>query len=287
MDPEAHARPKPSAFAHKGENGRVLVVGGSEAFSGAPLLSALGALRAGAGLVTIACPATPARTIPGGWPEIMRLPLGDNTVWNPEMFPALRDAAAGMQEHGALVVGPGLGREKNALALACAVVQLSRRPPLLLDADALFPLTPGRPEADTLWAALREEDILTPHPGEAARLLGWTAEEVQQERAAALRSLTARSPATVVLKGPGTLVGQGNKPVALLPFAVPALAAGGSGDVLAGVCAAFLAVGHRSFTAACLGVYLHGKAGQLLETRFPYRGNLARDLADALPDVRW
>ncbi|MDE7371233.1 MAG: bifunctional hydroxymethylpyrimidine kinase/phosphomethylpyrimidine kinase, partial [Desulfovibrio sp.] len=132
--------------------------------------------------------------------------------------------------------------------------------------------------------------VLTPHPGEAAALLATDTAHVQADRPAALAALCGLSPAAVVLKGAGTLVGQAGAPVFLSPYAVPALAMGGSGDVLAGCIAALLAQGSRqggaALRAAAVGVALHALAGRELGRAFPARGCRASELADALPHVR-
>jgi NAD(P)H-hydrate epimerase len=178
-----------------------------------------------------------------------------------------------------------MGRDQGAASVTAALIGLEKRPAFVVDADALFHLRRGT--GDALWGRLRREDILTPHPGEAARLLGWSTKEVQADRPAALRALTDQSPAAVVLKGAGTLVARRGDIPALAPFAAPGLAVGGSGDVLGGVCATFLSKGYNSFMAAALGVYLHGKAGELLSAESPYQGCLAREIANALPKVTW
>jgi NAD(P)H-hydrate epimerase len=164
----------------------------------------------------------------------------------------------------------------------------------VLDADGLSALVPSRASnrAASLLASLREDDCLTPHPGEAARLLETTTENVQAARVESLRALTAATRAVVALKGAGTLIARGESPVFVAPFAAPSLAVGGSGDVLAGIIAALLArlrsgrpAEGCAFRAACLGVFLHGMAGKFLDEKYPYRGALAREIADAVPRV--
>lgn len=288
MDPPPGSRPKASPFLHKGSAGRVLVIGGSEEFTGAPLLAALGALRSGAGLVTVACPAALVPAIKAGRPEVMALPLGTGSGWNGVMLPGLVRTLEELPEHSAVVLGPGMGRSAEAMLVARTVLGLAKRPSLILDADGLFLLNQERDaKQNSAWEALHEEDVLTPHPGEAARMLGWSTEQVQADRPSALRALTTRCAATVVLKGAGTLVGRRDTPLALSPFATAALAVGGSGDVLAGVCAAYRAKGERGVMAACLGVYTHGKAGALLESEYPYQGNLAVEIAESIARVCW
>ncbi len=277
LDPQGPLFPPPAAGMHKGDAGRVLIIGGSPEFIGAPQLAALGALRAGAGLVSVACPADLAGQIRGAWPEIMALPLGAGCAWTEDMIAPLLAFVSTLPEKSALVLGPGLGRSPAAALLVRAVLGMEKRPALVLDADGLFPLAPDSDMA----ALLRAEDCITPHPGEAAHMLGMDTAAVQTDRPAAARALARRGKATVVLKGAGSLVCRHDEPVTLAPFAAPSLAVGGSGDVLAGVVAALLARGCEG--AACLGVYLHGRAGELLARRYPRRGVLAREIADAVP----
>ncbi|MBX3465140.1 MAG: NAD(P)H-hydrate dehydratase [Planctomycetes bacterium] len=257
--------PRPRA-GHKGTFGTVLVVAGSHGMLGAAVLAATAALRGGAGLVQVCVPralqpfaavAQPCAT------TIARTP------------PALRAAVAAAQ---AIVVGPGLGATAATRALVRAVLRTSRAP-VVLDADALNVLAPLR---RPLVAAAPV--VLTPHPGEAARLLATTSAAVQADRRATLQALVARSGAVVVLKGEGTLVGAaaswyrnrtGN----------PGLATGGSGDVLAGLLGALLAQGLPPFRAACLAVFAHGKAADRLRRRTGEAGLIASDLPLAIAEV--
>jgi NAD(P)H-hydrate epimerase len=270
------ALPGPEAFQHKGRAGHVVVVGGSEGLCGAPHLAALGALRAGAGLVTAAAPGPLLDAIRGAVPDIMSHNLG--ACWGPDSGPALAPLLARAQ---ALVVGPGLGRSNEAGQALASILALPDRPPAVIDADALFSLAcdPAR------RSLLRQDDILTPHPGEAAVLLGGDSKAVQTDRLAALRELIALAPSIWVLKGAGTLIGRRGDPVSLCPVAAPNLAVGGSGDVLAGCMAALVAQGLSPDLAACAAVLLHAKAGLWLAERYPHRGNLASEIAAALAEM--
>lgn len=267
--------PRPDPLMHKGHAGHVLVVGGSEGLTGAPLLAALGALRGGAGLVTLACPADLCDAARAGFPEVMGLPLGCGRQWD-------RDCALDLAPHlprfQALVLGPGLGRSAGAARFVDSILRL-KLPPLILDADALFHLA-ANPDSPGL---LPQGTVLTPHPGEAARLLDSTTAAVQADRFAAARALAARWQSVVALKGAGTLVAAPDGPVLLCPLASPGLATGGSGDVLAGLLGALKSRGLAPLPSTCLGVYWHGLGGQLLDERFPGRGGLAREIADSLP----
>ena len=267
--------------AHKGAAGRVLVIGGCPAYTGAPCLAAWAALRAGAGLVMLAGPEEVLNAARLSMPALTLHALSHHAgseSWGAEDADVLSGVLPGF---GAVVFGPGLGRDKGAAAFTEALLHLPDRPPLVLDADALFALA-GR---EDLLSLLRPCDVLTPHPGEAATLLGISAAAVQADRFAALRALAGLAPAVWVLKGEGTLIAAPGKPSVISPWRVPQLAVAGSGDVLAGIAGALLARGHAADLAATLGVWLHALAGMRLSREFPMRGNGPHDIADALPGV--
>lgn len=271
---------------HKGEAGRVLVAGGSDGLSGALRLAALGALRGGAGLVVAAAPEDVMPFVRNDLPEVTTLLLPRIAGVLPGSPAWTRDHAAltapVAQQSRAVVVGPGMGRGNGAEDFVEELLRLPARPPLVLDADALVALS-ARPG---LLALLRPDDVLTPHPGEAAVFLDTDAAGVQADRFAALEKLRNVARAVWVLKGAGTLVGAPDQPSSICPWHVPTLAVGGSGDVLAGLIGALIAQGHDPALAACLGVHLHALAGWHLTRRFPLRGCSPRDIANALPMVR-
>lgn len=257
--------PRRGRAAHKGDCGTVLAVAGSAGMLGAAILCATAALRGGAGLVQVALPAALRSLLP------LAQPCATTVLRSPA---ALRVAVRGAD---AVVVGPGLGATAATRALVQAVLR-DRAVPVVLDADALNVLAPlRRPFGD--GAGL----VLTPHPGEAARLLGTTAAAVQADRPAALRELCARSGAIVVLKGAGTLVGDGRQ-CFTNRTGNPGLATGGTGDVLAGLLGALLAQGMAPFEAACLAVHVHGKAGDRMALRYSEPGLLASDLPAAIAE---
>ena len=273
--------------------GHVLVLGGAAGYGGAAHLAARAALRTGAGLVTAAAPAKAVADLKCGWPEIMTHALGGSgAAWPKSISAAL---AALLKRSAALVVGPGLGRGQDAADFLRALMA-QRRPPTVFDADALAVMAQERDLLD----AIREEDILTPHPGEAAMLLGFSAQEVQNDRWAALDGLCALSRGINILKGAGTLVRQKQGPTGICPYDVPQLAIGGSGDVLAGCLGGLLASkpdlahtdrqgyafpGGPFVITAGQGVALHALAGRSLARQWPVRGNTATTIADALPHV--
>ena len=270
--------PALSPCMHKGTAGSVLILGGSSGLTGAPHLAARAALRTGAGLVTVAAPSALCRDIKANCPDIMTRQLGpaDCTEWSPDLLGELLPM---LERCHAVVLGPGIGRAPQTMAFVTAFLS-ARRPAAVIDADALHALV--SPQALT---SLKANDILTPHPGEAAFVLGTDPATIQSDRFASLDRLRELAPAVWILKGSGTLVGTKGHPVAIAPFAVPNLAVGGSGDVLSGCIGALLA-GNRTADAlslACLGVLLHAEAGKLLAQRFPRRGNTASDMAETLP----
>jgi len=266
--------PRPKADLHKGSAGHVLVVGGSPGLTGAPLLAARGAYRAGAGLVTWAAPA-PLLSHGAPFPETMTLSVGPN--WGAA---AAQTLAPHLERFGAVVLGPGLGRTSEAGAFLQTYLH-APHPHTVFDADALWHLA-SQPQ---LLNLLPPQAILTPHPGEMARLLGSSLESVCAHRLDAAQTWRTRSPSHLILKGAATLVVSPQCPIAVSPWCCPNLAVAGSGDVLAGVLGALLAQGLPSHHAAVLAVYWHGAAGAHLAQTFPYRGNTPLDIAETLPLV--
>jgi NAD(P)H-hydrate epimerase len=266
--------PAPARDMHKGTAGHVLVIGGSVGLTGAPHLAALAALRSGAGLATVACPAGLADTVKGGSPEIMTLALGSGTEWTKNMAAEIK---AELERFDALVIGPGQGRAPEAMAFVLELLG-SCELPLVLDADALFALA-ASPEH---LKSLPERTVLTPHPGEMARLLGVSIADIQADRLGAADRFLAACETTLVLKGAATLVTDRDT-TCVSPFAEPNLSVGGSGDVLSGVVGTLLAGGLSPLHAACAGVFWHGLAGRALHNEFPARGNLASEIANMLP----
>ncbi|HCC47269.1 MAG TPA: NAD(P)H-hydrate dehydratase [Elusimicrobia bacterium] len=270
------------ADSHKGDYGRVLVVAGSRGLAGAAILAARAALKAGAGLVTAACPESERKIIACALPEAMT--FGGACSGGAFSAAAAAQVAAFAKKNkiSVLLIGPGLGSTPAARAFAVKLIR-TLKVPAVLDADALNALAaagfksfkfPGVPL------------ILTPHPGEAARLLG----KKISDRPAAAAELARLSGGTAVLKGAGTLV-CGGKAILRNPTGGPALAKGGSGDVLAGLCAGFFAQAgaaagftpETAFKSAALAVYLHGLCGDLAERKFTARCALAGELLDFLP----
>lgn len=267
--------PAPTPTMHKGSAGHVLVVGGSPGLTGAPLLAARAAYRAGAGLVTWAAPG-PLLPQGASFPETMTLDLGP--AWGGEAASRLMDL---WERFHAVVLGPGIGRSPEAAALVDQALARPH-PRLVLDADALFHLA-QHPH----WRhRIPAQAVLTPHPGEMGRLLGLSAEAVNADRPAAARRWMAQAPGHLVLKGAATVVASPGEPLAISPWCCPTLSVAGSGDVLAGVLGTLLAQGLSPRQAALAAVYWHGAAGALLARSFPCRGNTPLDIADILPQAR-
>ena len=268
LGPEWAALFRAADDAHKGTNGIVVAIGGSVSMPGALALTARAALRAGAGRVF-------AYSECGGHtaldPEAMR--LGGDTAWENVRAKDVIDVGSAVD---ALVIGPGLGRHAGRLALVADLLQTATQP-VVLDADALYALP--HLDATAMAKSLLERLVITPHAGEAAFLLQTTAGHVQAKRLEAAEALATRFGCTVVLKGAGTIVYGGGNKIAVSPVASAALAVPGSGDVLAGVIGALLARGNAPYAAACAGVWAHGETSRHL----PQVGNLAREIADALP----
>ncbi len=272
-----HALPQPHASMHKGEAGHVLIVGGSAPFTGAPLLSGLGAMRSGAGLVTIAAPGGLVHDITSGWPDIMSLALGDTKDWDASCAIHLREH---IPRFHAVALGPGLGRSPGALAFLKAYLE-QPHPHTLFDADALYFLATHKELIDKVPPS----SLLTPHPGEMARFFQVTSEEINTARISYVRQFLQHYKVNLLLKGAATIISNGMDPVYISPFATPNLALGGSGDVLAGIIAALMARGVSTLMAAQLGVYWHGLCGRVLAQTYPLRGNMPQDIAHTLPQA--
>ena len=275
--------PRPPT-AHKGTFGRVLVVAGSPEYAGAALLTGLGAARTGAGLVCLATSESVGARLLGLVPELTGMLL-------PEEAPGLvappgwRRLAAEASGYDAVVVGPGLGRSPSTQRRTRSFLA-DLRVPTVVDADGLNALS----EADSWWRTLRFSGVLTPHPVEFARLSDRAAVteglvEDDDARAAAAGEAAIRWGQTTVLKGARSLVATPDGEVLRSDVATPALATAGSGDVLAGCIAAFLAAGCDPGTAAGCGVAIHGAAGLLAEERIGRAGVIARDIAALLPEA--
>jgi ADP-dependent NAD(P)H-hydrate dehydratase / NAD(P)H-hydrate epimerase len=270
--------PRRSADAHKGSKGHLLVVAGSAGKTGAAFLTGTAALRSGAGLVTLASTAAGQSALDAKAIELMtaRYAEGDDAV--PETALAALEALAARAR--AVAIGPGI---PTGAGMRAVVHHLAARLalPMVIDADALNALGP---DAAGILAGAPAPRVLTPHPGEMGRLLGMSIGDVQADRLGHARRLSAAAHAVVVLKGARTVVAAPDGAAFVNPAATSALATAGSGDVLTGVVGALLARGLEALTAAQVGVYLHGAAGEALALRLG-DGVMAGDLPLAIAEL--
>jgi NAD(P)H-hydrate epimerase len=270
------ALPPRPADSNKGDFGRVLVVAGSRGMSGAAILCASAALRGGAGLVRVALPEGILPLVAGGNPCYMTAALPQDEQGRLAAA-AEADLVALARENHVVALGPGLGRGPAITALVSAVLQ-QVSVPLVLDADGLNAL---QHHAERLWQRTAPS-ILTPHPGELARLAGSDVPTVQAHRQEMAVRFAAEHGVVLVLKGHGTIVTDGRQ-VYQNTTGNPGMATGGTGDVLTGLIAALLGQHLSPFAAAQLGVYLHGLAGDLARDAVGEASLIATDLLQYLP----
>jgi NAD(P)H-hydrate epimerase len=279
--PQAPPRPDDS---NKGTFGKVLIVAGHPGMSGAACLSGLGALRGGAGLVTVAVPRSISPIVASVEPSYLTLPLpedGDGRIGHDALGPLEAEIA----RQTALAIGPGLG-QSSALAALVGRLFSTVKCPAVFDADALNALAaaPG-----PLSARKRQRDevlprVLTPHPGEFARLAGTDTATVQKNRGSLAVQFAAEHRLVLVLKGHRSVITDGRR-VAINTTGNSGMATGGTGDVLTGLIAALLAQGMAAFEAAQLGAHLHGLAGDLAAKSVSKPGLIASDLPRWLGDA--
>src|SRR4051794_644246 len=266
--------PARTVEGHKGMFGRVLVVGGNDGMIGAPVLAGTSALRVGSGLVQIAVPRSILQHALSITPELIGLGLGKAAGKD-----QLLEAA---EKSDAVVIGPGLGQTPEAEGRLTRLVRLNK--PMVVDADGLNILS--KMKRWPTWFKARA--VLTPHPGEMARLgrlIGQTQVPSDESGRIAIATRAAEAFGQVVLlKGYGTVITDGTR-VHINRTGNSALSKAGTGDVLSGVIGALLAQDMDRFEAACLGAWLHGRAGELAGQRLGLRSVLARDVVDALPQA--
>jgi len=270
-------RPRDS---HKGRFGNVLVVAGSRGMAGAAALCGAAALRSGAGLVRVACPAEIQPTVAGFEPSFMTYPLPCDEHGLIQLTPAQPVLERLIAPADVIAVGPGLGQSEDIGRLVRFLITGTSKP-LIIDADGLNALV-GQTD---LLSGLSRPVVLTPHPGEFARLSGTKIADVQADRILRAASLAALSvPLVVVLKGAGTVVSDGRR-YYINTTGNPGMATGGAGDVLTGVIAALMGQKLPAFEAAQLGVFIHGLAGDVARDQNGEIGLIAGDIVDALPDA--
>jgi NAD(P)H-hydrate epimerase len=268
--------PARSPDGHKGDYGRVLVIAGSRGMSGAAVLGGSAALRGGAGLVKVATPASIHPIVAAGNPCYTTTALLEDA----EGRIVANDLARLLdmtEQHDVVAVGPGLGRSGELAMLLADLVCLCKKP-MVIDADGLNAFI-GQTDKLNATAGPR---IVTPHPGEFARLIESDTQTVQAKRQPLAIDFARTHGCIVVLKGNGTIVTDGER-VYVNTSGNPGMATGGTGDVLTGVIAALLAQGMSAFEAAQLGVHLHGLAGDLARDAIGEVSLIATDLLDFLP----
>ena len=265
---------------HKGDYGHILVVGGSIGLTGAPVLCAQAALRAGAGLVTLAVPESIYFIVASKLTEVMVHPLseGSSGVLTGGALEQLRPL---VKKVNCVAVGPGLSQQPAAQHFVrkfLAIVHL----PVVLDADGITAFA-GRQRRQL--AKVKGSLVLTPHPGEMARLLGISTEAVQENRLKVARELARETRGVIVLKGHKTVVAAPIGKSYINQTGNPGMATAGMGDLLTGIIAAFIGQGLDPFAAAKAGVYLHGLAGDIAARRVGQASLIASDVLAALPDA--
>jgi len=268
--------------ANKGTFGSVLVTAGSINYIGAAYLACSGSVRVGAGITTLATAASLQPTIAAQLPEVTYLPL-------PEARPGLISPDASrlihqqIEHYKVLLIGCGLGQGQSAVRFVRSAILKPNisLPAIVLDADALSVLS----TIPKWWQQMTDDAVLTPHPGEMARLIGASIDEVQSNRLNVAKMFAAQCNKTVVLKGACTVVASPDGRTRICSIANPGLASAGTGDVLSGVIAGLLAQGMSFFDAAACGVYLHAQAGNAIRKELGDTGMLASDLLPELPRV--
>ncbi len=268
---------------HKGTYGHTLVIGGSTGKTGAPYMAALGAMRAGAGLATIALPKSLDKVMSEKTVEVMTYPLPETAASTLGDI-SFSETVKAMKAKTSVVIGPGLGRGDTFGYVRHVVekcVELGL--PVVVDADGLNALSK---DISVLKKASKKggKIVITPHPGEAGRLLGISAKDIQSDRIGFAERLFKETGSTIVLKGAGTIVASKEK-VFINPTGNPGMASAGTGDVLSGIIGAFLSQGIDASSSACAAVYLHGLCGDEVASRRGEIGLLATDILNELPVV--
>ncbi|MFO8036151.1 MAG: NAD(P)H-hydrate dehydratase [Anaerolineales bacterium] len=266
--------------SHKGTFGTAFIVGGSVHYTGAVVLSALGAYRVGAGLVTLAVPQPLHAVLAGALPETTWLPLPHQDGFISKQ--ALDTLLGHLDRAEALLIGPGFGLQASTSEFLTYLLSSDPLPPMVLDADGLKLLSnignwPGQ---------LPSPSVLTPHPGEMSVMTGLGIDQIQADRVGVAERFAREWGHVVVLKGAHTVIASPEGETKILPIATPALASAGTGDVLAGVIVGLIAEGMDPFQAASAGAWIHGQAGLTAADRLGNTASvLAGDVADSLVDV--
>jgi ADP-dependent NAD(P)H-hydrate dehydratase / NAD(P)H-hydrate epimerase len=272
-------------ISNKGTFGKVMVVAGSINYTGAAYLACSGAIRAGAGLVTLAIPTSLHPILASKLVETTYLPLPENSPGEPGPE-AAKMLARELDGYRTILIGPGLGKSRGTSELIESLIFNKNKSVIgmIIDADALNALSKHGFSTE-IWQRMADDAILTPHPGEMARLTGMTVDQVQSDRLGLAARKAKEWHKIIVLKGAYTVIAAPDGRVLVSPFANPGLASAGTGDVLAGVIAGLVAQHVPLFDAAAAGVYIHGKAGEIVTSNLGDTGMAASDLLPVLPKV--
>ncbi len=270
--------PRPTD-AHKGTYGHVAIVAGSEGMTGAATLAAMGALRIGAGLVTVLVPESLNDIMEIKLTEAMTIPVpeGRTRAFGIDSLDAVMSY---VNKWDAVVVGPGFGRDDDTVDFTLELLR-SLKKPAIIDADALYAIAQDLDVLQECKAPL----VITPHPGEMATLLGTTSEQVQSNRLDTARAFATENNITVVLKGAGSVIAAPDGRVHINPTGTPGMATGGTGDVLSGMIGGLLAQDDDAVVDANAAVYIHGLAGEIAATKLGEASMLASDLADSISEA--
>lgn len=265
--------------SHKGDYGHVLVLAGSVGLTGAAVLCSLGALRSGCGLVTLGIPKSLNAIMETKLTEVMTKPLPEtkNVSLSLEALPKIKKMVKGVD---AVALGPGLSTDKATKQLVNKLVKVIDKP-LVIDADALNCIASNIKALKSVKSPI----IITPHPGEMSRLSGLEIDTIQRNRQKVVKDLARQCNLIVVLKGNNTVVSDGKANNFVNESGNPGMATGGTGDILTGMIASFLAQGVPAFKAAKLAVYIHGKAGDLAAREKGEIGLIAGDILEKVPEA--
>lgn len=258
--------PKRPKDANKGTFGKVLTVAGSKNYPGAAYLCCAASYRVGAGLVTLATIPEVKAIVSERLPEVT--------------FILLDEVFEKIPKYDVLLLGPGLGQKDKIIKFVRDLIK-KKLPKVVFDGDGLNILA----KIENWWNTINGDVILTPHPGEMARLTGLEVNEIQRKRGEVAQKFAKKWNTVVVLKGANTIVAPPMGGAAISPFVNPALSTAGTGDVLSGIIAGLLAQGMSNFDAACCGVYIHGLAAQKISKKLGDRGMLASDLLPVIPQI--
>ena len=274
--------PRPLS-SHKGSYGRVLVVAGSTGMTGAAALTSEAALRAGAGLVTLATPKHLNPILEGLLPEVMTLPLPETDAGSLSVSATSAILEFTVKTKSVLAIGPGLSQHPETVSLVHQLIRENREQGLnlrmVIDADGLNALAQDR---ETV-SFLNRDTVLTPHPGEMARLTNTSVPVLEKDRIRTAQQFANEHGVTLVFKGAPTVTSDPNGNLWINSTGNPGMATGGMGDVLTGVIAGLMAQGIPSENAAALGVYLHGLAGDIAAERTGMHGLIASDVLKLVP----